>query len=85
MNYEAVHVALQEADTKHASEVNKLKQQISKLELEKDKLSKSHKSLYMELNGISTNSKSLEVKVGLLQAQVQYLIYRCMYALNCDP
>ena len=80
-NYEVVQVALQEADTKHASEVNKLKQQISKLESEKEKLSKSYESLCFELNDITKKNKSLEEKTELLQTQV----YRstCTGACSC--
>ena len=80
MNFEVVQVALQEADTKFASEVNKLKQQISKLESEKEKLSKSNKSLCMELNDITKKNKSLEEKTELLQAQV----YRSTCRVACS-
>ena len=70
MLYEVVICTLQESDTKHTSEVNKLKHQISQLEAEKEKMSKSHTSLCIELHDIVETKKKLEDSIELYHTQV---------------
>ena len=85
MNYEVAQVALQEADTKQASEVNKLKQQISKLEFEKETLSKNHKSLCMELNDITKKNKSREEKTRHRYTDLHVQVHFHVYTDCADP